>query len=148
MTITLTPNNSDYISKKLREYFFETFKDAKFDYTEGVSQENNIVASQCSITEVSVTKNESEPVSIQLTGTDGEGNELSIDVPENSKVFFNNRKLNITYGTKASEKVSLVRDTKSKSHKWYSNSSEPLNQEIVTGYIPRKLRRIQHETHF
>ena len=147
MTITLTSNNSDFISKKLREYFFETFKDAKFDYAEGLAQDNNIVATQCTISEVNVNK-DSEPLSIELSGTDGDGNDVSINVPENSKVFFNNRKLNITYGTKSSEKISLIRDTKSKSHKWYANSSEPLNQEIVTGYIPRKLRRVQHETHF
>lgn len=137
MTITLTNTNYDFISKKLKEYFFETFKDAKFDYTSGMVQDNNVLATECQISDVSVD-NSKDTLSIELTGKDGNGNDVNISVPEQSKIFFNSKKLNIMYGDKSAQKVSLVRDTKSVSHRWYSNSMEPLNQEMITGYVPKK----------
>lgn len=116
MTITFTKNNADFCYKKFKEYFFETFKDNKFDYTSGTTGKATTLAEACMIDDVKLDKSDSNTISIYCISDD---KEFDIPIEEGTKIFFNAKKLNLANG---SNKFSLIRDTKSESHKWYGNS--------------------------
>lgn len=116
MNIVFSKNNADFCYKKFKEYFFETFKDNKFDYTTGTTGKSTILAESCIIDDVKLEKSDSDTISISCVSNN---KEFNIPIHEGTKIFFNSRKLNLTSNK---EKFSLVRDTKSESHKWYGNS--------------------------
>lgn len=123
MTITLGNTNVNFCYNKLKDYFFETSKSNKFDYTTGLSSNTETVASNMTISDVNII-NDGDNMSIRITGkAEDNPEDINIDIPTNSKIFFNNRKINITNGTpKNGTKISLVRNTITENHRWYESS--------------------------
>lgn len=123
MTITLGNANAKFCYNKLKDYFFETSKDNKFDYTTGVSSNTETLAEDMTITDINMVDTDGT-TSIRITGkVEDNPDDINIDIPSNSKIFFNNRKINITNGTpKNGTKISLIRNTITENHRWYESS--------------------------